>query len=159
MGVVELAASRANLDLDLSAVGLDRSLERAEGALQLEAVRFQRRVGQEVGLGQIIEAQVLERSSHLVPHRPQQRFRRPARAAVVGLGDDRRHAGEQQGRDGDALHRPPSCGAWSGIGRIGGLLADFARFSISISETRMLGATAETGTQPDSAPQEPLKTS
>jgi len=34
----------------------------------------------------------------------------------------------------------------------------FSFFSTSISPTRKLGATAETGTQPDSAPQKPLKT-
>ena len=45
---------------------------------------------------------------------------------------------------------------WGG-GRMGGFSCPFIFFSTSISETRMLGETAETGTQPDSAPQVPLK--
>src|SRR5207248_4564229 len=46
-----------------------------------------------------------------------------------------------------------------GSGSSGGRSFDLAFFSISISETRIAGATAETGTLPDSAPQYPLKTS
>ena len=42
---------------------------------------------------------------------------------------------------------------------MGGLSCPRRRFSTSISDTRMLGDTAETGTMPDSAPQVPLKTS
>ena len=40
----------------------------------------------------------------------------------------------------------------------GGLVLDFCTFSVSISENSRLGATEDTGTQPDSAPQVPLKT-
>src|SRR5215510_12791636 len=45
-----------------------------------------------------------------------------------------------------------------GDGRMGSRSWDRSRFSISISSTRMLGDTAETGTQQDSAPQLPLNT-
>lgn len=40
-----------------------------------------------------------------------------------------------------------------GNGSSGGLSCDFSFFSISISDTRMAGDTADTGTIPDSAPQ------
>ena len=41
---------------------------------------------------------------------------------------------------------------------MGGLEGLLATFSTSISATKILGETADTGTQPDSAPQLPLKT-
>ena len=46
-----------------------------------------------------------------------------------------------------------------GGGSIGGLSCPLRRFSTSISVTRRLGETAETGHQPDSAPHVPLNTS
>src|SRR5260370_12033294 len=47
----------------------------------------------------------------------------------------------------------------SGAGRIGGRSCVCRRFCTSISENSMAGAAAVTGTEPDSAPHTPLKTS
>src|SRR5262249_15885055 len=47
----------------------------------------------------------------------------------------------------------------AGGGRIGGRSVDACFFCTSSSEVRIAGEAAETGTEPDSAPQYPLKTS
>src|SRR5205807_4852801 len=78
-----------------------------------------------------------------------------------GLGGKQQGGGsggsdEHGGRDEKpAAHWPPRrvFSMVVGSGRSGGRSLALAFFSISISETRMAGATAETGTDPDSAPQ------
>ena len=54
---------------------------------------------------------------------------------------------------------PSSLGPYFGIAKIGGRAVPCACFCVSISLTSIAGATALTGTVPDSAPHYPLKTS
>ena len=69
--------------------------------------------------------------------------------------------GEGQGKSREERQRdgffhgccPFASGSCAGGGRIGGRSVEVSFFANSISEIRMAGATAETGTEPDSAPQ------
>src|SRR5580700_782852 len=90
------------------------------------------------------------------------------------LRQNRRHTGgkNQKSRYQFALADHPGHYSWPpdfagcddsdvskpGGGRIGGRFRECARFCTSMSEKSMAGAAADTGTEPDSAPQIPLKT-
>ncbi len=62
---------------------------------------------------------------------------------------------QQQGQHRNFFHcaSPFASESCPGGGRIGGRSVDVSFFCTSISEIRIAGATAETGTEPDSAPQ------
>jgi hypothetical protein len=57
------------------------------------------------------------------------------------------------------FHLLTAFGSCPGGGRMGGLSVDVSFFWTSISVIKMAGAEAETGTEPDYAPQYPLKVS
>src|ERR1700740_1257544 len=58
-----------------------------------------------------------------------------------------------------AFHGRAAFSSCAGGGKIGGLSVEVSFFCTSISEIKMAGAAAATGTDPDSAPQYPLNTS
>src|SRR5262249_4141837 len=98
---------------------------------------------------------------HGVQHRITDRF--PGHG-FLGKGTP---CGEGQQQEARKLHLhpnhcwppfPPAETLRSGGGKIGGRFNECPRFCTSISENSMAGATAATGTAPDSAPQIPSKT-
>ena len=99
----------------------------------------------------------LRARSSFVVHGAQHRIGRRrlrARATSDGQPAARRRASTRP-----SLRRLLCLPCRSARGSSGGRSFDLAFFSISISETRIAGETADTGTLPDSAPQYPLNTS
>src|SRR5262245_40385934 len=105
--------------------------------------------------------------SELCSHCGKQRFvtrghcsggRGRGRGVVGARGPREQEQTEDGGLEGAACHRTASLRGTAGAGKRGGRSCPFCRRVISIWLTRMLGLDADTGTQPDSAPQTPLNT-
>src|ERR1039458_3479605 len=143
-GIFHAAGSRRANRRDHPVVEIHtrRSFRAAAGAFGIHHA-----VGDEVGLFEILDGELLHGTGHLIAH---------GLHHDIVLGMQACHAGgrgEQQGESGDSHgYFPPSNGA----GRMGMRSCDLAFFWTSICVTKMAGEAAETGTPPDSAPQTPL---
>src|ERR1035438_2963394 len=156
---------------------LDVPAQSAEGRFSRILIRIDDPVFDVVGCRYLIQLQLRLGSLQLAAHRLQDGIRASQCLPVFLLGGGRRH--KQTDKDklsGDELCQvagnarechcvwPVPFPAWPegvsvGGGRMGGRFSEWACFCTSTSENNMAGAAAATGTEPDSAPQTPLKTS
>src|SRR5262249_55440366 len=146
----------AHLDLRRTPVRLVGPRERAERGVGLVAILVVDRVADEV---RRVRAREMERAPalHLREHRTQDHVVAAGRGARGRGARDQRTDQEERARHGSLPYFSSSDAV--GGGRIGGRSCDFCFFWISISVVSTLGATALTGTHPDSAPHTPSKTS
>ena len=154
VGVVEFVVADADVDLGDPEIGRAGGDEAAVGRSGGEGAALVDSVAHEIGLFELVEGErggAFQFGAHGVEH-------------GVGLRRERGQAGqagEEGGYEGGGkaggfqLVSPlaPSAFALRGEGSSGGRSWPESFFSISISEIRMAGETAETGTLPDSAPQ------
>ncbi len=143
--IVELVIAHAHGDLRLPDMAAAPRQQAAERSRDAEGVPLVDHVLNEVRGIQIGDRQ-FARARDFVAHGRQHGVRR---------GSIRRQCRQCRGDRGQhqAPHCPPPFSALAGSGSSGGRSFALAFFSISISDTRIAGDTADTGTLPLSAPQ------
>ena len=162
IGTVEMIIADADVNAHIAIGGGGGRDESAEGGGDLADIEIEEAVFDEVGLVDAGKMEARDGAVQLVVHGVESLvfiagglLREGSRA--MGAGPERRREREN-GEQADAerfLHGccPFASGSWAGGGRIGGLSVEVSFLANSISEMRMAGETAETGTEPDSAPQ------
>ena len=153
VGVVELVVADADVHVGRAEALLAPREQAAQSGRDGEALLFVDRVLDEVGRFEVGQRE-FARAVDLIAHRLEDRVGRAAPARSACRARRARQAPAAAGQQ-----QPPHCAPpllfsmLVGSGSSGGRSFDLAFFSISISDTRIAGATAETGTLPDSAPQ------
>ena len=141
VGVVELIVTHAHMHFGYAEMFVHARYQRTQTGRDGELIGLIHHVFHEVRGFQIRQIQ-LHRTVHLFPHGLHQRIGRRRLCAQHRYGRGHRGAGQQE-----SFHlATPLPSILLGSGSNGGRSFDLAFFSISISETRMAGDTAETGT-------------
>ncbi len=148
IAVIELVIAHAHMRVGRTETLLVARQQSAEIGGKREVLLFVDHVFHEVGRFQVRQRQ-FPRALHFVAHRLKNRV---GRGRLSAQHYQRTQAGGSQQ---ETLHFAPPLlfSMVVGSGSSGGRSLLLAFFSISISDTRIAGATAETGTLPDSAPQ------
>ena len=160
VGVVEARVADAQVGPQHARAVTMRRRHGAQRRVHRRLIQVRDGVGEVVRLRLVAEVQVRHRTRQLVLHGAFDG------AVVLAHGGRRRvrrrrqrRADQQQRQRGDptAAHHGAPFALSAGAGSTGGLSFPLSRRSVSICCTSRLGLVAETGTNPDSAPQYPLK--
>src|SRR5262245_39147056 len=167
--VVKIVVADTYLRVDDSLLERGRVRERSKRCSCGELILVEDYVLNEIWLVEIAELELYDRAIQFIRHRFENGIRSDCRSPGLRRGH---HCGRQR-----QISRKPerlAPGFWfriephcrtsralpaSGAGKMGMRSEDFAFFCTSICVVRIAGEMADTGTLPDSAPQNPLNTS
>src|SRR5580704_574463 len=168
-GVVGLVIADTHADARYARVAVLRTFAGAKGRACLVVVHVFNAVFDEIGLFKVGQLQMRHAAVEFLEHGFQNRIFFGIGARGLGQGGMRCEYSASQKSRGEEICNAASvlhCASFAepvdaapGMGRMGGRCVPCCWRCVSISLTSMAGATALTGTVPDSAPHSPLKTS